>query len=73
MKTVNVKSLVSSTTYKGLISEAEEKLSKFFEIELEDIKDKLNYDITVYESSNDGVSAPIFSGEVSARLRNSHD
>jgi hypothetical protein len=73
MRTVHVKSLVSSTTYKGLILETEKKLSNFFEIELEDVKDKLNYEITIYESSNDGVSLPIFSGEVSARLRNTHD
>ena len=73
MRTVHVKSLVSSTTYKGLILETEKKLSNFFEIELEDVKDKLNYEITIYESSNDGVSLPIFTGEVSARLRNTHD
>lgn len=73
MRTVHVKSLVSSTTYKGLILETEKKLSNFFEIELEDVKDKLNYEITIYESSNDGISLPIFTGEVSARLRNTHD
>jgi len=73
MKTVNVKSLVNSTTYKGLIAEAEKKLANFFEIEVEEIKDKVNYEITVYEASNDGISLPIFSGEVSARLRNTHD
>ena len=73
MKTVQVKSLVSSTTYKGLVFEAEKKLSNFFEIELEEIKDKLNYEIIVYESSNDGTTLPIFTGEVSARLRNPHD
>lgn len=73
MRTVHVKSLVSSTTYKGLISEAEKKLSAFFEINIEDIKDKLNYEITVYESSNDGVTLPIFTGEISARLRNTHE
>jgi hypothetical protein len=73
MKTVHVKSLVKSTTYKGLIAEAEKKLSNFFEIELEEVKDKLNYEITVYESSDDGVSLPIFTGELSARLRNTHD
>jgi uncharacterized membrane protein YkoI len=73
MKTVHVKSLVKATTYKGLISEAEKKLSNFFEIELEEVKDKLNYEITVYESSDDGVSLPIFTGELSARLRNTHD
>jgi hypothetical protein len=73
MRTVHVKSLVSSTTYKGLILETEKKLSNFFEIELEDVKDKLNYEITIYESSNDGVSLPVFTGEVSARLRNTHD
>lgn len=73
MRTVHVKSLVSSTTYKGLILETEKKLSSFFEIDIEEVKDKLNYEITIYESSNDGVSLPIFSGEVSARLRNTHD
>jgi hypothetical protein len=73
MKTVHVKSLVNSTTYKGLIAEAEKKLANFFEIKVEEIKDKVNYEITVYEASNDGVSLPIFSGEVSARLRNTHD
>jgi hypothetical protein len=73
MKTVHVKSLVNSTTYKGLIAEAEKKLANFFEIKAEEVKDKVNYEITVYEASNDGVSLPIFSGEVSARLRNTHD
>jgi hypothetical protein len=73
MRTVHVKSLVSSTTYKGLILETEKKLSDFFEIEIEDVKEKLNYEITIYESSNDGVSLPVFTGEVSARLRNTHD
>jgi hypothetical protein len=73
MRTIHIKALVSSTTYKDLISEAEKKLSNFFEIKLEDVKDKINYEITVFEGSNDGVSAPIFSGEISARLRNTHD
>jgi hypothetical protein len=73
MKTVHVKSLVSSTTYKGLIAEAEKKLCNFFEIELEELKNKVNYEITVYESSNDGVTLPIFTGEVSARMRNTND
>jgi hypothetical protein len=73
MRTVHVKSLVSSTTYKGLILETEKKLSDFFEIEIEDVREKLNYEITIYESSNDGVSLPVFTGEVSARLRNTHD
>jgi hypothetical protein len=73
MKTVHVKSLVSSTTYNGLIAEAEKKLCNFFEIELEELKNKVNYEITVYESSNDGVTLPIFTGEVSARMRNTND
>jgi hypothetical protein len=73
VKTVHVKALISSTTYKGLILEAEKKLSNFFEIELEDVKDKINYEVTVYESSNDGITLPIFSGELSARMRNTHD
>jgi hypothetical protein len=73
VRTVHVKSIVSSTTYKGLIAEAEKKLANFFEIEIEEIKDKVNYEMTVYEASNDGVSLPIFSGEVSARMRNTHD
>jgi hypothetical protein len=73
MKTVNVRTIVSSRTYKGIIYEAEKKISNFYEIELEDVKDKVSYEITVYESSDDGVSLPIFSGEVSARLRSTND
>jgi hypothetical protein len=73
MKTVHVKALVSSTTYKGIILETEKRLSNFFEIDVEELSNKLNYEITVYESSNDGVTLPIFTGEVSARLRNSND
>ena len=73
MKTVTVKALVSSTTYKSLIEAAEYKISKFFEIELEDVKDKVSYEIAVWESSNDGVSLPIFSGEFTAKLKSSHD
>ena len=73
MRTVTVRSVASSTTYKGLILEAEKKLSDFFEIDLEDVKDKLSYEITVYENSNDAGSLPIFSGEVTARLRSTND
>jgi hypothetical protein len=73
MKSITVKCLVSSRTYKGLIYEAEKKISNFYEIEVEDVKDKVSYEITVFESSNDGVSLPIFSGEITARLRNTND
>jgi hypothetical protein len=73
MKSITVKCLVSSRTYKGLIYEAEKKISNFYEIEVEDVKDKVSYEITVFESSNDGVSLPIFSGEITARLRSTND
>jgi hypothetical protein len=73
MKSITVKCLVSSRTYKGLIYEAEKKISNFYEIEAEDVKDKVSYEITVFESSNDGVSLPIFSGEITARLRSTND
>jgi hypothetical protein len=73
VRTINVKTIANSTTYKGIIAEAEKKLSNFFEIPVEDLKSKVNYEITIYEVSNDGVSLPIFNGEVSARLRNAND
>ena len=73
MRTIHVKALVNSTTYKGILTETEKKLSNFFEISVEDLKSKVNYEIVIYEVSNDGVSLPIFNGEVSARLRNAND
>ena len=73
MRTIHVKALVNSTTYKGILTETENKLSNFFEIPVEDLKSKVNYEIVIYEVSNDGVSLPIFNGEVSARLRNAND
>jgi hypothetical protein len=73
VRTIHVKALVNSTTYKGILTETEKKLSNFFEIPVEDLKSKVNYEIVIYEVSNDGVSLPIFNGEVSARLRNAND
>jgi hypothetical protein len=69
MKSVSVRTTVTSTTYKGLIEETEKKLSGFFEIEYEDVKDKLSYEILIHESSSDGVSLPIFTGEILCKLR----
>jgi hypothetical protein len=73
MRTIHVRTMVHSKTYKGILLEAEKKLSNFFELPTEDLKGKLNYEITIYESNDDGVTLPTFTGEVSARLRNAND
>jgi hypothetical protein len=70
MKSVSVRTVVTSTTYKGLIEEAEKKLANFFEIDYEDVKDKLSYEILIHESSYDGKTLPIFSGEILCKIRN---
>jgi hypothetical protein len=69
MRSVTVRTIVTSTTYKGLIEQAEKKLSAFFEIEYEDVQDKISYEILIHESSNDGITLPIFTGEILCKLR----
>lgn len=73
MRTIHVRTMVHDTTYKGILEKAENRLANFFEIPKEDLHKRLNYEITIYETSDDGVTLPIFTAEVSARLRNAND
>jgi hypothetical protein len=70
MKTVTVRTLVSSTTYKGLVEEAEKKLSLFFEFDIEDLNNKISYEMMIHESSDTGDTLSIFTADVLAKLRN---
>jgi hypothetical protein len=65
--------MVHAKTYNDILQLAEKKLTDFLEMSPEELKSKINYDITIYEANNDGVTLPTFTAEVQARVRNSND
>jgi hypothetical protein len=70
MKSIVVRTIVNSNTYKGILEETEKKLSSFFEISREDLSNMVSYELKIYESAADGVTLSIYSADVTAKLRN---
>lgn len=73
MRSVLIRTMVHAKTYNDILQLAEKKLTDFLEMSPEELKSKINYDITIYEANNDGVTLPTFTAEVQARVRNSND
>lgn len=73
MRSVLIRTMVHAKTYNDILQLAEKKLTDFLEMSPEELKSKINYDITIYEANNDGVTLPTFTAEIQARVRNSND
>ena len=73
MRSVLIRTMVHAKTYNDILQLAEKKLTDFLEMSPEELKSKINYDITIYEANHDGVTLPTFTAEIQARVRNSND
>jgi hypothetical protein len=69
MRVVKVKSMVTGFTYDELLEKVDKKLCNFFEVSIDELKDKVNYDVMIWESADDGITLPIFSAEVVAQVK----
>jgi len=70
MKNVLIRVMVHATTYDELMDKAEQQLTDFTNIDRSEFNTKFNADYNIYLSSDDGISSPIYTAEVIARLRN---
>lgn len=61
--------MVLGLTYEEILEKTEKKLSDFFQIPVDELEEKLSYEITIWESSDDGITAPIFSAEVISQVK----
>jgi hypothetical protein len=69
MKVVKVRMMVHGKTYEELVEKTEKRLGLFLGIDVEDLKNKIDYDFEIYESSDDGVTLSTFSAAVHAKLK----
>jgi hypothetical protein len=66
----NVRLLIHGSSYKEIVEKTEKKIADFLEVDFEDIESNVSFEYMMYEASNDGISAPVFSAEVSVRVKN---
>jgi hypothetical protein len=61
--------VVNGKTCAEMIDKAETRLAKFLEIPKEELEDKVNYEFSMYEASDDGIELSIFGAEVFAKVK----
>jgi len=69
MRVVNIRLLANGKSYEEIVEKSEKRLAKFLDIPVEELENKLNYEFTFYESSDDGIELSTFSAEVHAKLK----
>ena len=61
--------VVNGKTCDELVNKAEQRLSAFLNIPLEELENKVSYEFAMYESSDDGIELSTFGAEVYAKLK----
>jgi predicted nucleotidyltransferase len=70
MQNTIVRMMVHGKNYEEIMEQVEDKLSSFTNVSREDVTKKFNIDCNFFLSNEDGVTAPTYTAEVIARMRN---